>query len=753
MKYISGILDALKIGTPENDFKLLIRERLADKQEALFALEQYVKAPEIWKTPLEHYLNEAVTEKDEEIIRAAQTVIQGSHAGIVGDNATVEGGIDIHHGDRIDADSARDAVISKDRGMAGIFRSEVEDARGSVHGNIETVNQYFNFSGSDTGYGNEFQDEIMSYCEKAGALHGNLPLAGFRTLIRVPVLVEDIYVPLGAMIDRRGTGRACFADASDAENKLRKSGMECADNEISVPEAFRHSEEAGRKGIVILGDPGSGKTTHLKRLLLWCLKGDHTELGLPADMIPVFLPLRELRNLESGLDVFVQAQLDSPHLNTPEGFGPRMLERGNLLFLLDGLDEVSELDRRGKVSRWIEDAARVHSSCRFAVTCRFAGYSENARLNENFLEMHMRPLTSDQAEAFVRNWHNIVEAGLSSDREQAAVTAQEKAGRLIERLREPEFRARRVFEMTRNPLLLTNLCLVSWDRGRLPQGRARLYEECTDVLLELWRGSAGIKTKVDARSGKQVLQPAAFWMHRKKGRTRAKASDLKPVIEPALKTAGWTHGTAEEFLDAVRNESGLLTGWDQEYYGFMHLGFQEYLAAREIQNRAFGSRKILSALADKFGDSWWQEVILLMLALQNPSLFNEFMREAVKLPAFAENPDFAEMCLDDAAEKSVLPFTELLEKKPGKNRGLWKRQLAALRIAETIDFTAVEKLSALLKNHPHDRIRERIRELSEEERQDVIISEPGGYELVRISGGTFMMGSHETKKGRYPQFF
>ncbi len=591
-----------------------------------------------------------------------------------------------------------------------------------------------------------FQDEIHAYCEKAEALHETLPLAGFKTRIRVPVLVEDIYVHLRAMIDRRGTGKACFADAEDAEKCLRESGIE---NEISVPDAFHHSENIGRRGIVILGDPGSGKTTHLKRLLLWCLKHETDSIGLPRDIIPVFLPLRELRDLERGLDTFIQDLLDHPLLNTPEGFGTRMLERGNLLFLLDGLDEIAEPDQRGQVSRWIEKAARIYKSCRFAVTCRFAGYSDKARLNEDFLEMHMRPLTTEQAETFIRNWYNIVETGLSSDRDQAAVIAGEKAEDLVTKLREPEFRARRMFEMTRNPLLLTNLCLVNWDRGRLPQGRARLYEECTDVLLELWRGSVGIRTKVDARSGRRVLQPAALWLHGKEGRTRAKASELKQVIEPALKAVEWRHGTAGDFLKAVRNESGLLTGWDQEHYGFMHLGFQEYLAAREIQNRSFNDRKILSDLAAKFGESWWQEVILLMLALDNPSMFAEFMREVVRLPVFAKHHDFIQMCLDDAAEISVEPFIELLEKKPSKDRGLWERQFAALQVIQGMDAAALEKVSELLRNHPYDKIRERVREFFKEELQDVVRAEPGGYELVRIPGGTFMMGSPETEEGRY----
>ncbi len=59
------------------------------------------------------------------------------------------------------------------------------------------------------------------------------------------------------MIDLRGIAEERFLDASHAENTLK--GRE-ANLEIPLPEAFRQSEIRGTRGVVILGDPGSGKT-------------------------------------------------------------------------------------------------------------------------------------------------------------------------------------------------------------------------------------------------------------------------------------------------------------------------------------------------------------------------------------------------------------------------------------------------------------------------------------------------------------
>ncbi|MCP4623815.1 MAG: SUMF1/EgtB/PvdO family nonheme iron enzyme [bacterium] len=587
--------------------------------------------------------------------------------------------------------------------------------------------------------------QIKLYCQKADSLHANLPVAGFATHLTVPIDIEEIYVPLRAVLDLRGVAGKPFADASDAEKLLKERG---AGLEISIPQAFRQSEKRRQRGIVILGDPGSGKTTHLKRLLLWGLRGGLRTAGLPEGMLPVFLPLRELKDLDHGLESFIQEQLNSPHLKTPPGFADSLLQRGNLLLLLDGLDEVANEQQREQVAGWIKDALKLHPTCRFVVTCRFAGYNPNVRLSEDFLEMHLRPLTEKQVAVFVHNWYKIVEKGLAIDPEQAEGIALEKADSLVQRLREPDFRARRVFELTRNPLLLTNICLVHRHRGSLPRKRARLYEECIDVLLEHWRSAKGLSIDVSAQAGRRALQPAALWLHGQEGRTRAQASELAPHIEPVLEAVNWSGGTAEDFLRTIRDKSGLLTGWGLDNYGFMHLGFQEYLAAREIRIRAFSEPLVLQELASHFGDSWWQEVGLLLLALEDPSLFVPYMREVVKQPAFSENPEFVEMCLDDAAEISAVPFEELLLKTPGKSRQLWARQLVALRVLQQLKPVAVEKLQSKLTQHPSADIRQWIQEKAGQAALDVITADRGGYELIHIPGGKFMMGSPKSEEGR-----
>ena len=160
-------------------------------------------------------------------------------------------------------------------------------------------------------------------------------------------------------------------------------------------------------------------------------------MGLDEGLLPVFLPLRELRDTSKGLYRFIPSQLHNPYLDPPPDFGERLLKRGRLLFLLDGLDEVADNRQRQTVARWIEEALAYDAD----KTCRFMGYTEQIRLNEEFMELHIRPLSERQAEDFIRNWYEIVEEGLNEDKKQARIKASEGAEDLVGRLWEPEFRA------------------------------------------------------------------------------------------------------------------------------------------------------------------------------------------------------------------------------------------------------------------------------------------------------------------------
>jgi len=69
---------------------------------------------------------------------------------------------------------------------------------------------------------------------------------------------------------------------------------------------------------------------------------------------------------------------------------------------------------------------------------------------------------------------------------------------------------------------------------------------------------------------------------------------------------------ARQFLEDVREHTSLLLDRGGRQYGFIHLTFQEYLAASALaQEHQQEVEPIVSALAAHVGEATWREVSLL----------------------------------------------------------------------------------------------------------------------------------------------
>jgi formylglycine-generating enzyme required for sulfatase activity len=555
-------------------------------------------------------------------------------------------------------------------------------------------------------------DELDHYRAKARARHHDMPVIGF-TGLRVPLTVDALYVPLTANVNL------------EMVSKPRHSSAELHGHHHEVPlvRAFDEASQRGMRGLVLLGDPGSGKTTHLKQVLLQVLD-DPTKLGLPAETLPIFLPLQELRDRSAGLPSFVGDVLTDPLLDLSPGFGQRLCDRKHLLFLFDGLDEVADGRERAEVSRWIADILTSSLTAHVLVSCRFAGYTPDVALHGSFLELELRPLDDEQMQDFVRKWYAAVARfEHPADRKQAESIAMTKSNDLLGVLTRQEFIAiTRVYQMTRNPLLLAAICLVHHDQNRLPDARADLYDECIKVLLNRWK----------SREQQQ----------------RQKQQQLANL------------SIDDRFLTVIRDETGLLTGMGIDVFAFMHLGIQEFLTAKEYRDLGHDDGAVFAQLASKFDDSWWEEVILLMLALPDAPVFGKFMRALVEQPNFAgwASSGLMDRCFAEAAKISEEPFVELL--KRGDPRAWWRRmlglrkreaealgqrQVAAAQVLARKMPEALEELDGVLTRHPAPAVRtwwsRRRTGAAEVLGRDVIVHEQTGIELVLIPAGSFLMGS------------
>jgi formylglycine-generating enzyme required for sulfatase activity len=604
-------------------------------------------------------------------------------------------------------------------------------------------------------------DSIKYYLDRLAEQTKHLTLMGMGRSLQVDLPIDEAYVPLKTTMTR---------SLEQREMGRFREGQAEYEELVDLSDMFRKAEELKLRGVILLGEPGSGKTTGAKQLA-WRLasrQGLPEDLGLPSGITPTYLRFRDLPPSAlanaNGLRAFLDAVTccdDAPDgLTTP---GPDLWNaRSGLLWILDGLDEVVDTNARQQVSSWIRHALANRPADRFLVTCRFQGYYRpGVPLGPQFVEFHVRPLDDAQAERFVRDWFSAAYGKLLGLGPRAASRATTDSDELLKILAQPAYNTGHIRELCTNPLLLTILCIVFHEERKLPTGRAELYEHCVRVLLEYWRHDIyerELETRLkpyDAQAAQSVLARVAWWMHQQQDRTSAPLDDLANEATAGLAKVTPSAGLGRDgtrFLERMRDESGILAMEGEGRCGFLHLSFQEFLAADHAAREGFAGE-----LASRATDSWWREVALLSLR-STPPFCEAFFREMLEAGIAENHPDLAERCLSEARYFGAGPFIEVLNSPQPTQKSAARahdaRTAAVMRLLRdrVEQVPELEQVSCRLVELNHPAIRGFAREVLircgvdvkvEPSEREMLVDDRTGIALVSIPAGEFQMGANE----------
>ncbi|WP_049769536.1 GUN4 domain-containing protein [Rippkaea orientalis] len=449
---------------------------------------------------------------------------------------------------------------------------------------------------------------------------------------------------------------------------------------ISIWDLLKNSKQIpSYRHLVLLAWGGYGKTT-LLRHVTYIYTQKKQERGVPT-LLPVLLRLRDWQekiaqehtiDLATFIEHYHIPDLSKKGLSLPPNWAKNHLERGKMLILLDGFDEVRS-EWRNPVSNWIACQIKDYRDSYFIMTSRPAGYKEFPQENQHFTgKLYIKKFTLEQQKTFIQRWYLCQERYARGGKmtESIKTIADNRTANLVEQLLEREELA----DLANNPLMLNMIATLhrSYSGEKLPTRRTELYR---DILqLQLWDRPRikKIQMLLPLDKSQQVLQRLALLMVQE-NTPQLDYEALINTITPYLNEVD-NSLHPRDFIKQIEQVSELLVKKD-ESHEFAHLSFQGYLAAAEIQRT-----QQEDLLLQHWQEPWWKETILLYGGqLRNPS---PFIRRLINI---------------NTPEVITLAYN-CLKETPRQLDPDVQDQLQLQSISRTVQNARYQKLEEFLKN-------------------------------------------------------
>ncbi len=338
---------------------------------------------------------------------------------------------------------------------------------------------------------------------------------------------------------------------------------------------------AERQRLVILGNPGAGKSTFIRHTLYKLSTG---EAGAQADMAPLLLELKDVAPQRGGslLEAITDRLRREDQIDYARETLESICELGMALIVFDGLDEIVDLTTRRAVVDRIEAFSRRYPLVSVLITSRRVGYEDAGLSPRDFRQVGLRDFDNSQVEEYVERWFQLTARDDEPMRTALAFLDE----------------SRHAEELRSNPLMLSLLCTIYKYRGYIPENRPEVYEECAELLFWRWDKVRRVPQAIvtDAKARHLIQDLAIFFFSNQEAQAGIGEKQLVQLVSQYLADERVAEPAdarqqARDFLDFCSGRAWLLsvvgsTQKQERLFGFTHRTFMEYFAARWMARNA-----------------------------------------------------------------------------------------------------------------------------------------------------------------------
>jgi hypothetical protein len=366
---------------------------------------------------------------------------------------------------------------------------------------------------------------------------------------------------------------------------------------------------------VLLGDPGSGKSSLLQYLALDWAEGK-------TERFPLLIELREYAFDRSGAKNFLDFLSEGARADWKfdrQELHAYLLHQPSLV-MFDGLDEIFDPQVRESVVDEIANfATQQYPNAKIVVTSRVVGYDPDRLRGVKFQHFTLQELDESQIQEFIDKWYELA---LGKDPQQE---------QLKRRLKDAIEHSPSIRMLANNPLLLTLMATLN-QQGSLPNRRVDLYDRASRLLLHNW-DFEGKKLAdpslqaIEVPEKQEILGKVAYEMQSEAGiaGNLLRSQRLKQILTGYLKENDFpaSKEKAHRLIEQLRTRSFVLCAYGTDAYGFIHLTFLEYFCARDFVRRLKEEQYSCEQLRDDvfaryWRDETWHEVLKLICGLLEP---------------------------------------------------------------------------------------------------------------------------------------